>query len=100
MMPGMKPPPTTSERAPIAARGPRQLADLVLDVRFTLRALRRDSAFAASAIVILAIAIGLNVTIFTIVPAPDEALRGIIPPGPSPCSQRSAGRTRAASPSR
>jgi len=45
------------------------LDGLIFDVRLTLRGLRRDRAFALAAIAILAIAIGMNTTVFTIMNA-------------------------------
>ena len=39
------------------------------DLRFVLRGLRRDRAFTLAAIAILALAIGLNVTVFTVMDA-------------------------------
>jgi len=41
--------------------------DLVQDVRFTFRTLRRDPGFAAISIVILALAIGANIAVFSVV---------------------------------
>ncbi|HEY2150044.1 MAG TPA: ABC transporter permease [Vicinamibacterales bacterium] len=51
------------------ARGFAWLDALVYDVRFTLRSLSRDRRFTLAAIGMLALAIGLNVTVFTIVDA-------------------------------
>jgi predicted permease len=45
------------------------LTDLALDVRFAIRSLRRSPAFALTAIVTLAVAIGANTTIFSFVNA-------------------------------
>jgi hypothetical protein len=42
---------------------------LFYDLRFTLRGLRRDRVFTAAAIATLALAIGLNATVFAIVDA-------------------------------
>jgi putative ABC transport system permease protein len=50
-------------------RGFAWLDGLVYDLRFTLRGLRRDRTFTLAAVAMLAIAIGLNVTVFTIVDA-------------------------------
>jgi putative ABC transport system permease protein len=51
------------------ARGLPWLDELLFDLRSTLRGLRRDRGFTASVIIILAIAIGLNASVFTIVQA-------------------------------
>jgi len=42
------------------------LEGLLYDLRFALRGLRRDWAFSMTAIAMLALAIGLNVTVFTV----------------------------------
>ncbi len=58
-----------SDAAKEAHRDARALAwidGLSLDVRFALRGLRRDFVFAATAVLMLALAIGLNVTAFAI----------------------------------
>ncbi len=49
------------------SRGLPRLEALYYDLRFALRALRRDRAFTLAAIAMLALAIGLNVTVFAIV---------------------------------
>src|SRR6266850_2610858 len=51
------------------ARSFRWLDELRQDVRYGLRTLRRDRAFSLAAIVMLALAIGLNVTVFTVMNA-------------------------------
>jgi predicted permease len=51
------------------ARGTRWLEDLAADVSFALRTMRRSPIFAATIIVMLAIGIGANTTIFTLVDA-------------------------------
>src|SRR6266478_6539690 len=51
------------------ARGFPWLEGLFYDLRFALRGLRRDWAFSLAAITILALAIGLNVTVFTVMDA-------------------------------
>ncbi|MGH9309016.1 MAG: ABC transporter permease [Vicinamibacterales bacterium] len=43
------------------------LADLVRDLRYTVRALRRDAGFAAFAILIAGLGIGASVTVFSVV---------------------------------
>jgi len=48
------------------SRGLPWLEGLVYDLRFTFRGLRRDRAFTLTAIVTLALAIGLNVTVFAV----------------------------------
>ncbi len=48
------------------ARGAVRLDGLLYDLRFTLRGLRRDRTFTLAAIAMLALAIGLNVTVFTV----------------------------------
>jgi putative ABC transport system permease protein len=48
------------------SRGLPSLEGLFQDARFALRGLRRDWAFSLTAIVTLAVAIGLNVTVFTV----------------------------------
>jgi putative ABC transport system permease protein len=45
------------------------LEGLLYDLRFALRGLRRDRAFTLAAIAMLALAIGLNVTVFTVMDA-------------------------------
>jgi hypothetical protein len=47
----------------------RFLEGLLYDLQFALRGLRRDRAFALADIAMLAFAIGLNVTVFTIMDA-------------------------------
>ena len=42
---------------------------LAFDLRLALRGLRRDRAFAVAAVVMLALAIGLNVSVFTVMDA-------------------------------
>jgi len=51
------------------ARGLPWLEGLFFDLRFALRGLRRDWAFSLAAITMLALAIGLNVTVFTVMDA-------------------------------
>src|SRR2546428_4317230 len=55
----------------ITKAGKRQmkLEGLFYDLRFALRGLRRDRAFTLAAIAMLALAIGLNVTVFTVMDA-------------------------------
>src|SRR6266849_7518559 len=48
------------------SRGLPWLEGLFYDLRFALRGLRRDRAFTLAAIAMLALAIGLNVTVFTV----------------------------------
>jgi putative ABC transport system permease protein len=48
------------------SRGLPWIEGLLYDLRFTFRGLRRDRAFALTAIVTLAFAIGLNVTVFAV----------------------------------
>jgi predicted permease len=50
-----------------SARGLPMLDIFWQDLRFTLRSLRRDSSFAIVAIVILALGIGANITVFSVV---------------------------------
>jgi hypothetical protein len=45
------------------------LEGLLYDLRFALRGLRRDRVFTLAAISMLALAIGLNVTVFTVMDA-------------------------------
>ncbi|HEY6344285.1 MAG TPA: hypothetical protein VIY49_22560 [Bryobacteraceae bacterium] len=47
----------------------RALDGLLCDLRFALRSLRRDRGFAAAAVVMLALAIGLNQTAFRVMDA-------------------------------
>src|SRR5690349_23705653 len=66
---------------------------LVWDVRYTFRKMRRDPGFAAIAIVILALAIGANIAVFSVVntlllrplPFPDSQQLVWIAPPPSAC---------------
>ncbi len=51
------------------SRGLPWLEGLLYDLRFAFRRLRRDRAFTTTAIAMLALAIGLNVTVFTVVNA-------------------------------
>ena len=48
------------------SRGLPWLEGLFSDLRFALRGLRRDRAFALAAIAMLALAVGLNTTMFTV----------------------------------
>ena len=48
------------------SRGLPRIEGLLYDLRFALRRLRHDRAFALTAIVTLALAIGLNVTVFAV----------------------------------
>jgi putative ABC transport system permease protein len=48
------------------SRGMAWFDGLLYDLRFTLRGLRRDRTFTLAAIAMLALAIGLNVTVFTV----------------------------------
>ena len=67
--------------------------DAVQDLRYTFRTLRRDRSFAAVCVVILALAIGANVAVFSVVntlllrplPFPDSNRLVWIAPPPSPC---------------
>ena len=58
------------------ARGGRPLEDLVRDLGYALRGVRRNPGFALAAVVSLAIPIGFNTTVFTIV---DSLLFGPLP---------------------
>jgi putative ABC transport system permease protein len=51
------------------SRGLPWLEGLVYDLRFALRGLRRDRAFTVTAITMLTMAIGVNVTVFTVMDA-------------------------------
>ncbi|HWW82890.1 MAG TPA: ABC transporter permease, partial [Vicinamibacterales bacterium] len=51
------------------SKGLRVLEGLFYDLRFALRGLRRDRAFTLAAVVMLALAIALNVTVFTVMEA-------------------------------
>ena len=51
------------------ARGLAWLDGLLYDLRLSLRGLRRDRAFTITAIAMLALAIGLNATVFTVMDA-------------------------------
>ena len=57
------------------SRGLPWLEGLAYDLRFALRGLRRDWAFSLAAIAMLALAIGLNATVFTVMNA--MVLRGL-----------------------
>ena len=52
-----------------ALKGLRWLDDFVTDARFALRSLRRSSGIAGASVVMLALAIGANVAIFSAVNA-------------------------------
>lgn len=68
-------------------------ADLAHDIRYTLRTLRRDAGFTAVAIAILALAIGANIAVFSVVntlllrplPFPNAHQLVWIAPPPSKC---------------
>ena len=68
-------------------------ADLAHDVRYTLRTLRRDAGFTAVAIAILALAIGANIAVFSVVntlllrplPFPNAQQLVWVAPPPSNC---------------
>lgn len=72
--------------------------DAVQDLRYTFRTLGRDRGFAAVCIVILALAIGANVAVFSVVntlllrplPFPDANQLVWIAPPPSPCGMSCA----------
>src|SRR4029077_1981598 len=49
------------------ASGVRPLHDLAADVRFTLRGLRRNPGFAATAVLVLALPIGAATALFSVV---------------------------------
>ena len=67
------------------ASGVRPLEDLAADVRFALRSLRRNLGFAATAVAVLAVAIGATTAVFSVVrhvliadlpyPQPDRLIR-------------------------
>lgn len=67
--------------------------DVLQDLRYTLRTLRRDPGFAAISILILALAIGANVAVFSVVntlllrplPFPDSHELAWIAPPPAVC---------------
>ncbi len=75
------------------ARSFQKLNDLLQDIRYTLRILRKDRSFALIAIVILALGIGANVVVFSVVntlllkplPFPDSHQLVWIAPPPSGC---------------
>ena len=72
--------------------------DLAQDLRFTLRALKRDPGFAAVSILILALAIGANIAVFSVVntlllrplPFPESNQLVWIAPPPGPCGMSCA----------
>jgi putative ABC transport system permease protein len=53
--------------ATLDASGVRPLHDLVADVRFTLRGLRHNPGFTATAVMVLALAIGASTAVFSVV---------------------------------
>lgn len=67
--------------------------DTLQDIRFTIRTLRRDIGFASVAILILAIAIGANIAVFSVIntlllqplPFPQSKQLVWIAPPPAPC---------------
>ncbi len=73
-------------------------ADALRDLRFTLRTLRRDLGFTVIAILILALAIGANVAVFSVLntlllrplPFPDADRLAWIAPPPTKCGQSCA----------
>jgi predicted permease len=75
-----------------------QWIDALRDVRYTFRKLRRDPGFAAVSVLILALAIGANVAVFSVVntlllrplPFPDAHELVWIAPLPSPCGMSCA----------
>jgi predicted permease len=75
------------------ARGLPWLDALMQDLRYTVRTLRRDRGFAAVAILILALGIGANVAVFSVVntillrplPFPDSQQLVWIAPAPQKC---------------
>jgi putative ABC transport system permease protein len=62
-------PPNRASDAHRDARGLAWLDGLLYDLRLTLRGLRRDRAFTLAAVGMLTLAIGLNVTVFTVADA-------------------------------
>jgi hypothetical protein len=60
---------TFGEQKWVNSREPRGLEGLFFDLRLALRGLRRDRAFTVAAIAMLALAIGLNATVFTVMDA-------------------------------
>ncbi len=63
------------------ARSFQKLEELLQDLRYTLRTLWRDRAFAAIAILILALGIGANIPVFSIF---NTLLLRLLPFAPSP----------------
>jgi predicted permease len=74
-------------------RGMRLLENLFYDLRYTLRSLRHDPSFTAISLIILALAIGANIAVFSVVnnlllrplPFPNSQQLVWIAPPPSAC---------------
>ena len=50
----------------LTASPPNRLTPVIQDIRYTLRTLRRDTGFVVAAVLIIALGIGVNTTIFSV----------------------------------